>query len=135
MKKLVLISIMLTLTSGCASTNHHAAVTDYKFPSIETTSQQAKVYRDALQLKKKRFIEKQLLAKAAAFADPEQIVVESETTNTLVSQCKGIANSEWASSVLYGQDFLSYENHVETMKRCLSQEKRAGLSDVTTAMK
>lgn len=136
MKKLALITIVLTLASGCASTNHHARATDYNFPAVEVSKEQARAFVDELQLKKKRFVEKQLLAKASAYADPQQIATKEDTNTTMVSECKGIAQSEWASSVLYGQDFLSYEIHVETMKRCLSAEKRASLArEVTTAMK
>ena len=133
MKKLVLISFMIVFASGCASTNHTASV-DHQFQSIKTTPEQAKAYIAELQLKKKRFKERQILAKAAAFSDPDQIAAQLENMDSLGSECKAIEDSQWASSVRHGQDFLGYENHVETMKRCFSQEKQAGITDVTTAM-
>ena len=133
MRKLALISIVLVLASGCASTNHMDQAS-YEFPGIETTPQQAKAYIAELQLKKKRFKERQLLAKAAAFSDPDQIAANMELNEKLASECEGISKGEWATSVRHGQDFLSYANHVEAMKRCFSEENKASISDITTAM-
>ena len=134
MKKVILVSMIVGLASGCASISQDRIADSYYHPGIETTPEQARAYIAELQLKKKRFKERQLLAQAAAFSDPEQIADNQQTE--LASECEGISKGEWATSVLYGQDFLSYENHVETMKRCFEQEnKNAGLSsDLTTAM-
>ncbi len=136
MKKLLIISMSLLLASGCASTSHHMAKKDYSFPSIETTPAQAQAYIAELKLKKKRFKERQLLASAAAFSDPEQLAMQTKKhKDEFVARCQGIAKGDWATSVQYGQNFLSYDNHVETMKRCFSQEKQANIIlDITTAM-
>jgi len=134
MKKLIFILSIILLASGCATTNQQTANLDYSFPDIEISQEHAKAYVAELQLKKKRFKERQLLASAAAFSDPEQLALRAEKSDDLVSQCQGIAKSDWAVSVQHGQNFLSYDNHVETMKRCFSQEKQASLTDITTAM-
>ena len=134
MRKVALISIMLAFATGCASTNHNMDQADYHFPGIETTAEQAKAYLAELKLKKKRFKERQLLAKAAAFSDPDQIAANMQLNEQLASECEGISKGQWATSVRHGQDFLSYENHVEAMKRCFSEENKASLSDITTAM-
>ncbi len=114
----------ITLLAGCATTHdqHNLTSTPQTSPSL-SSSEQAKVYMAELQKKRQRFIEKQLLANAAAYADPEVLAADASAAR---SECAGIAKSEWAASVRYGQNFLGYSTHVDAIQRCLKVEKQAG---------
>jgi hypothetical protein len=88
----------------------------------ETDEQRARHYLAVLKKKKQRFqqkieLQEYLLAQKASFQD-RQIASAGLRSASL---CNALADSEWATSVMYGQDFEAYQNHVNTLSRCFRQ--------------
>jgi len=102
MHRIVAILFIILFFSGCASTSSQNTSAQ-----AETRQQErAKEHLADLYLKKKNFIERQMLASAADFKHAD---------------CTAMATGDWGESVMYGQNFLAYENHVVTVERCFNK--------------
>lgn len=106
MYRIVTILFVASFFSGCVSTPSQNTYTQ-----IEKRQQErAKEHLTDLYLKKQRFFERQILASANDY-----------TGQLKHADCTAMATGSWGESVMYGQNFLEYENHVSTVERCFNK--------------
>jgi len=102
MYRMVAILFIVVFFSACASTP-----SQNMFIQLETRQQErARAHLADLYLKKQHFIERQILASAV---------------DVKHADCTAMATGNWGEPVMYGQNFLAYENHVETVERCFNK--------------
>jgi hypothetical protein len=122
-----LVSFLLLATillGGCTGTGPTKSA---QYPSgqsmtAEIDEQRAKHYLAVLKKKKQRFQQKielheYLLARKSSYQDRQLASAGLRSA----SLCNALADSEWADSVMYGQDFEAYQNHVNAVSRCFQQ--------------
>ena len=118
MCRVVLVLCMILLFAGCASAPPQNAYS--QVDAIQ--KERAKEHLSELYVKKKRFLERQLLASAERYTDPQTL--ENNQFNVAKpsnSDCSAMAKGDWGKSVMYGQNFLGYENHIVAVERCFKQ--------------
>lgn len=111
---------VVVVLAGCATVDSSS---DSSRPAVELTrfkqeDARAKHYLSVLWAKKNRFEQ----SHPELFAVEEEEAIGAVRDSMALSECRKIDAGRWADSVRYGQDFLSYENYVVAMERCLNSQ-------------
>ncbi len=120
MKQAFFFLLFSGILMGCAASpqqgDNSAQIETQRMPDIS-----GEVYLAILRSKKNRFLEQYNGAIKADNADGLNSKPVMAMTEIPESECTVLGNSQWASSVLYGQSFIVYENFLKTMSRCYSE--------------